>query len=380
MKGRSFGEKNMAESQRLTEQISIVNDSPLLDSVLGSLLGILVVLNEDLQIVGLNHAFLQTLGIYDAENSLGLKLGSSVGCVNSKLTPQGCGTSNACKTCGAVIAMMATLHENVTDEQICVLTARKGKCTKNLALLVRTAPLLLDGRRFVVLTARDITKEQTRSNLERVFYHDINNMITVLLGSCDLLVSEMPTRWEVRQAHDAAKRVQREIALQRELSLAESAGEYTPERSQVELSAINTDIELLMRGHSATKGRTIEFQQECEDCLVYTDKHLVSRVLANMLINGLEATHLGGTVKFTVSCTPDAIVWEVWNNTSIPDDIQPRIFQKNFSTKSDEGRGLGTFSMKLFGETYLQGRVDFTSDREDGTVFSFTVPLQLSDY
>jgi sensor histidine kinase regulating citrate/malate metabolism len=51
-----------------------------------------------------------------------------------------------------------------------------------------------------------------------------------------------------------------------------------------------------------------------------------------------------------------------------------RIFQRNYSTKSDSGRGLGTYSMKLFGETYLGGKVDFTSSESEGTTFHLRLP------
>lgn len=369
--------KKRTDPLALHDQMRVINESPLLDSALCNLIGILVVLNSKLEIVGLNDTFLKDMGLHDFESSLGLRLGESVGCINSSKTVYGCGTSDACESCGAVIAMMTALHNGEVDEQVCVLTAQQGGAVKTISLLIRTCPVTVAGRRFIVLTAKDITQEQMRANLERVFYHDINNMLTVLIGACDLLVNEMPSRWEVVQVHDSAKRIQKEIALQRDLSLSGTSENFRPERYQVQLSEINKDIEILMRGHVAARERTIEVRQECEDCLVYTDKHLVSRVLANMLINALEATVKGGTVKYTTMREGGDIIWKVWNNTHIPEKIQPRIFQRNFSTKSNEGRGLGTFSMKLFGETYLQGRINFTSSKERGTVFLFSLPLQL---
>ncbi len=52
-----------------------------------------------------------------------------------------------------------------------------------------------------------------------------------------------------------------------------------------------------------------------------------------------------------------------------------RIFQRNFSTKAEAGRGIGTFSMKLLGEEVLGGKVSFTSTENDGTVFVLSHPL-----
>ena len=53
----------------------------------------------------------------------------------------------------------------------------------------------------------------------------------------------------------------------------------------------------------------------------------------------------------------------------MPDDAQLQIFQRSFSTKCEPGRGLGTYSMKLLGERFMGGVVDFTSRAPEGTTF-----------
>ncbi|MCP3892170.1 MAG: HAMP domain-containing histidine kinase [Desulfobulbaceae bacterium] len=370
-----FAPAKRTEKVALQDQIQIISNSSILDAVLKIMPGVVVVLNEDRQIVGLNYAFLESFGIDNPEKSLGLRLGESVGCIHADTMAGGCGTSRSCSSCGAVVAMMATIKENVTDEQVCALAAHRDGKLINISLLVHTSPLVLEGETFVVVVLRDITQEQFRANVERVFYHDMNNMLTSLLGSSALLQEEMPTRWDVMLIHESAKRLHREIALQSELCIAGGADDFAPDRQQVEISAIHRDIELLMHGHSSARSKTVEMSNNCEDCQIYTDKLLVSRVLANMLINALEATAEGGTVKFTTTKKSGCIVWQVWNNSFIPLDIQSRIFQRHFSTKVDKGHGLGTFSMKLFGEMYLKGKIDFTSTEAEGTFFTFTLPL-----
>lgn len=371
-----FAPAKRTRGEALSRQIDMVSQSPLLNTFLSAMAGILVILNEDRQVIGLNHAFLKMLGIADPGVALGLRFGESVGCPNAKAMAGGCGTSKLCASCGAVIAIMTSLQTNENAERVCALELDDKGQTRSMALLVRTSPLDIMGHRLVVVAVQDITQEHFRANLERVFYHDINNVLTSLLGPSELLLREMPHRWEVVQINEAAKRLRQEVALQRELSLAGGSG-FNPDRRQVSLSEINKDIELLMRGHAAADGRTIQVVQDCEDCLIYTDKILVSRVLANMLINALEATLVGGAVKFTTRKEGPRIIWEVWNNTFIAEGIQARIFQRHFSTKPDVGRGLGTFSMKLFGETYLRGSIGFTSLENSGTIFAFSLPVQL---
>ncbi|MCC6352468.1 MAG: ATP-binding protein, partial [Verrucomicrobiae bacterium] len=63
----------------------------------------------------------------------------------------------------------------------------------------------------------------------------------------------------------------------------------------------------------------------------------------------------------------------VHNTGHMPRHVQLQLFKRSFSTKG-EGRGLGTYSMKLLGEHYLRGTVDFTSTPESGTTFRVTFP------
>lgn len=68
-------------------------------------------------------------------------------------------------------------------------------------------------------------------------------------------------------------------------------------------------------------------------------------------------------------------VWfEVHNDSFIPREIQLQVFQRSFSTKG-EGRGLGTYSIKLLTERYLNGSVEFESSIESGTTFRVVYPL-----
>ena len=94
-----------------------------------------------------------------------------------------------------------------------------------------------------------------------------------------------------------------------------------------------------------------------------------------MLTNAFEATETGGEVRLWFELDEEWCGFCVWNEKCIPDEIRLRIFQRNFSTKQGTGRGLGTYSMKLFGEQFLKGKVDFETSPQKGTVFRLTLPL-----
>ena len=54
--------------------------------------------------------------------------------------------------------------------------------------------------------------------------------------------------------------------------------------------------------------------------------------------------------------------------------VQRQVFNRSFTTKG-KGRGLGSYAMKLLGERYLQGKVSFTTDPEEGTTFRIELPV-----
>jgi signal transduction histidine kinase len=57
----------------------------------------------------------------------------------------------------------------------------------------------------------------------------------------------------------------------------------------------------------------------------------------------------------------------------MPPDVRHQLFQRSFSTKGS-GRGLGTYSVRLLTERYLDGTVTFTSDEATGTRFDIRIP------
>ena len=113
--------------------------------------------------------------------------------------------------------------------------------------------------------------------------------------------------------------------------------------------------------------------QVCEGTII-TDRQLLRRVLGNMLKNALEATLPHGTVTLSCMDGGDAMTFCVHNPGVMPPEVQLQIFQRSFSTKGESGRGIGTYSMKLFGERYLGGTIDFVSNQEEGTTFHLRLP------
>ncbi|MBJ6800526.1 sensor histidine kinase [Geomonas propionica] len=367
-----FAPAERTTNDQLQEEITTVTTSPVIQELLHSIGGLIAVLDEHRQVVGLNDSFLKTLGVDDPGSVLGLRLGEVMGCVHSSDGPNGCGTTRYCSTCGAVVAMVAALNGEGPVEELCSLSTQKDDTTREYAIMVRASTLTLEGRKFILLFLHDVTLEHLRAALERTFFHDMGNMFTGLLGASQYLVREDHSEF-ASMIYRAALRLHKELEIQRCLFKNDFL-EYRPSRDDTTAAELLAELKGIFSKHDAASEKSMLLPDSLPLLTVKTDQSLALRVMANMVLNALEATEEHGEVKLWFEQEQDTLQFCVWNEKAIPDEVQCRIFQRSFSTKEGPGRGVGTFSMQLIGEKILGGKVSFSSSTQQGTLFKFQIP------
>jgi sensor histidine kinase regulating citrate/malate metabolism len=108
---------------------------------------------------------------------------------------------------------------------------------------------------------------------------------------------------------------------------------------------------------------------ESSDSIVFiSDPVILRKIINNMVKNALEASNSGETITLKAKRLGDKLRFSVHNNLFMPAEVELQVFMRTFSTKGMQ-RGLGTYSMKILGEQYLDGKVNFTTDIEQGTTF-----------
>ena len=360
----------------LGHEVVLLTNNPVTDALLMSVDGTLAILDDNRQIVAVNQTFLDTVGLLDVSELLGLRPGEALSCIHAHKEPAGCGTSRACSSCGAVNAILAAQRENVPAERTCVLQIRAGSTTGDLVLRVRACPLVVEGERFILLFCQDVSRAQRLANLERVFLHDINNILQGLRVTSEMLAVETDLGESRTMGRHTGKLVQhlaREVELQRSL-LSDDSGRLSVIRDHVPLAHVQAELGRLFSFHPAARDRQLAIDRDCWNTWIRTDIWVLVRILSNLVLNALEATPPGDRVEVRTTENEDHVTFTVWNRTAIPPEFQPRIFQRNFSSKADSGRGLGTYSAKLLGETLLEARVTFESTVESGTAFHVRLP------
>ncbi|MDP1678339.1 MAG: HAMP domain-containing sensor histidine kinase [Bacteroidota bacterium] len=339
-----------------------------------SLTEFVTILNSNRQIVFCNQPLVTYLNAVDANDIIGKRPGEALHCQHSNITPGGCGTTEFCKMCGAYRAIMQS-QQGKENIQECRIISEPD--TKALDLSVHATPFTYNNEPFTIFALTDIGDEKRRKVLESLFFHDILNMVGGLLGYSELLKDA-----SAEEAKEFAPIMSKlvsdlsdQITAQKELAKAEhNTTKVSP--TMIHAKTFLDSIVLSLRMHAVSKDKTITVDPSAEDFIFVSDDNILHRVIGNLTKNALEATNINSTVQISCKRKGSEVQFSVHNNEEIPYEVQLQIFQRSFSTKGD-GRGLGTYSVKLFTEQYLNGEVSFVSNKDDGTTFTVELPISL---
>ena len=350
---------------------AVVRESVWLGQVLDALPNMAMILNSNRQIVAVNESLLTTLNVSIGQ-VVEKRPGEAVGCIRAEGGPDGCGTSHHCATCGAVNAILESQNQNKKVVRECRVLIDTADGFAQLDLKVTASPLQVGTERFIMLVLDDISQSKRLCLMERMFFHDVLNTAGCIQGYTHLLAEGVSDASLCGEAAQLADHLVEEIQAHRDLVYAET-GDLQIQPTPVQILPTLEEVQHQYAKHPVAKGRTIKLDNVWNG-LITTDRCFLLRVLGNMVKNALEATSPGRTVSIGCIDEDHGTKFTVHNSEVMSEDVQLQVFQRSFSTKAQSGRGIGTYSMKLFGERYLGGKVEFTSRSPEGTTFSLTLP------
>lgn len=335
-----------------------------------------MILNKHHQIVLANDK-LACLLARPRDSLIGMRWGEAVGCLHATERTTGCGTTDFCLYCGAFNAIVNSQHAAQPQAEECRIQRALDERTVALDLRVWATPLVVGDELFTVFAIRDTTDEKRRKVLERLFFHDILNTASGLSGLLEILpdLAQEEAAETSQEARFLAEQLIEEIQSQRDLEAAER-GDLLVTPVVIDAAETLDQISRLYRHHSVAEGKTLVVRECLKQVVLQSDAGLIARVLGNLIKNALEASKKGQTV--TVWVQEGAMPSFVIHNESVMSDaVRHQMFQRSFTTKSGAGHGIGTYSVKLLTENYLNGTVEFHSTEPDGTTFIVRLPAQL---
>ncbi len=361
----------------LQRQVGYFSDSFIVRHLLDALPNIFVLLNSRRQVVYANRALLELLGLCDPAMVQGLRPGEALDCLHAAAGSPGCGETEHCRTCGALMAVLESMAGQERQTRECRLTRVRNDRPEAMEMQVWATPFHYQGEQFTIFALQDVSHEKRRVALERIFFHDILNVLGSIKGFAELLRDDHAAdRRDIFSSIVAAtERTIDEIEAQRLLVAAE-ARELQVRPGPVAARLLLSQLREIYRHHEVAARRQIHLDPGAEEILFTSDRTLLGRVIGNMLKNALEA--IAAEEAVTIGCRRQGERIEFWvhNPGYIPPEVQRQIFQRSYSTRGP-GRGLGTYGMRLL-SSYLQGEISFTSSEAEGTIFRALYPPKLA--
>jgi PAS domain-containing protein len=360
-----------APGEVIDRQASLVKDQGSLNALLDANPSIVLVLNQFRQVVYANQSLARFLKLDEIDCVFGLRPGEVLSCVNSDISPGGCGNSEFCKTCGALNAILSSQEGNF-DIQECRITRKETGDA--LDLRVWATPHSITGEHFTIFAVQDVSHEKRRGNLERIFFHDVLNTAGNLRNYAVLLKNARPE--ELPEYAEDIQRLSEElidvIQTQREITRAEN-GDLIVKPELFKPAELVEEIAALHRKQETFNGIRVIAEVQDPGMEFITDPGLLRRILLNIVKNAVEASQAGETVSLECRRADEQVIFRVHNPAVMPEPVRLQVFQRSFSTKG-AGRGLGTYGARLLGERYLGGTVSFTSEAGKGTQFVISLP------
>lgn len=354
-----------------TELYQFVNGFLNIATVMDATASSFLVVNEKTEVLFNNKSF--------AANNLAdtqlppVQPGDLLECINSVNSPHGCGTSEECPNCKFRNAIKQAFATNKITSCEIVLALTNDRI---LAIRTTVSPFVFNNTRYAAIFNIDIYDSIRKRMSERLFFHDIFNQIGKINNSIQSLWSAKSNTQQfalsIRELQNMTSNIVDTITFQRDLIAAENE-EFNIEVSNVDLNSLFTTLHSVIQPFN-DKGCKIDVQELDIATTVETDARLLQHILFEMLKNAIEFVEPHSTIRLSVKMSKQTAIFCVNNPGVVSEQARNTIFHFGSTTKNS-GHGLGTYSMKLWTDKYLKGKVWFESTEAKGTSFFLQLPL-----
>jgi signal transduction histidine kinase len=219
-----------------------------------------------------------------------------------------------------------------------------------------------------------VQRVQTVGRLVGGVAHDINNLLTAIIGFADLARHDLAPGSEpwanLDECINSAKRGAR--ITHRLLGFSQF---QRAEPRRVNLDEVVGEAMKLVR-QLVGGGIGVEFDLGAPDTLVVADPTEIDQVLMNLAVNARDAMPVGGTVTITTrEESGRAIITFTDTGTGMDGKTAHRVFEPFFSTKNPgHGTGLGLPTVKTI-VTQAGGTLDLKTEPGSGTTLTIDLPV-----
>ncbi len=232
--------------------------------------------------------------------------------------------------------------------------------------------------------------EAMRDDLADMMVHDLRSPLTAISLNLDLLERAVKdpgkASYRLKFIESARHSVTQMIGLVSQiLSVAKlEAGQLNPNFQPLDVAELLVQKTAVFRPQAEANSKKIHCWTESSLPMPFADKELIGRVLDNLISNALKYTYPGGSIHLRAEFCETAVLVQVQDDgEGINPEVATLIFDKFYQVMDESGQprrhgtGLGLAFCKLVVEAH-QGKIWVNSKPEEGSSFSFTLPLNPS--
>jgi signal transduction histidine kinase len=240
-----------------------------------------------------------------------------------------------------------------------------------------------------VVSVQDISEqkrlEELREDVNRIVTHDLKGPIIGVINGCRLLLLEEESldaelSEMLHLIEHQAERALHMIGLSLALYKIE-AGMYVYEPEPVDIMDVVRKTLANLGGKIEDKGLAVSVLLDGNPdpgqggVTIPANPLLLETMIANLLLNAVEAAPKGGEVSVGLD-TGDHAVLTMSNAGAVPPSLRENFFDKYSTGGKPGGTGLGTYSARLAAGA-MGGAIELSvSDEEDRTTLRVTLPGQ----
>ena len=205
--------------------------------------------------------------------------------------------------------------------------------------------------------------------------HEINNPLTGILSFAEDLLEDAP---EGSPQQEDLEVIMRETLRCRQIvrDLLDFSRQTKPKRQPVGIEPIIQRTLSLVQNQAAFHDINFEFSLDRHNLLITVDPNQIQQVLLNLVINARDAMDGKGTIVLRSKDLEEkgAVQLEVIDHgCGIPEENLPQVFEPFFSTKGNQGNGLGLATVRSIIEDH-EGKISVESAPDKGSVFRIRLP------
>lgn len=224
--------------------------------------------------------------------------------------------------------------------------------------------------------------ERLKEDVDRIMRHDLKTPLNAIIGFPQFIL-QSPTlsqdqREMVTAIEDSGRRLLGMINLSLDLLKMEKGNyEYRPQtvdlvallfklgsQTRPMLTSKNLEFTITLNGSTATSR---------DSFFIFSEENLLYSLMANLLKNATEASPADQAVHCAILHNGEARL-SLTNKGAVPAQIREHFFEKYKTFGKSSGTGLGTYSAQLMAASMGYGLAMETSDAENITRLTLTIP------